>query len=221
MECIINVALGGWYPKGQARLVDSLRGRYDGAVRATQVLPRGSPPHDVAPYAFKVHAFMEAFEAGHNPVLWLDASMWARLPLAPVFEHIREHGVAVWLAGWWVGQWCHTAGLEQMGLTRDEAMAIPLVAGGIVGIDRSHPKGIEFFDGLYRAVRDGVSFPGPWSNVGGAMDPDPRVLGHRHDMPTLSVLAHRLQIPYAPQSLWAYAAQQATDDVAAIVCRGM
>jgi hypothetical protein len=92
-RAILNVATGPYVPL-QDRLVKSLAaaGWTGGVLTWTNALPPGSPPHEDAPYGFKLYAIAEALRKGYLSVLWLDAPCVATRPLAPVFEKIEREG---------------------------------------------------------------------------------------------------------------------------------
>lgn len=178
---IVSVGIGASYPKGVARLVESLKTiGYAGTIKTwTTEYPANSPTHQQVPYAFKLFAMREV--ANHDVVFWLDASMWAIRDLTPIFNHAMIHGAAVWRAGFSVADWCDPAPMAKLGLNREGAKAIPLVCGGIVAIATKHENGKSLLDQWYGYATDGVSFIGPWAT-------------HRHDMPSLSTLVYRLGI---------------------------
>lgn len=221
--CITNVAVGGWYLKGQDRLRKSLSDvGYQGRGLWFDKTPANRPPHSHTPYAFKLGALVQAASAGYEVVMWADASMWATQPVEPIFEHARQHGAALWRAGWSVGEWTSDAALPKLGMSRDEAMKIPLLVGGLVAICLSHPSGRQLLSLWSDFSNDRVSFKGPWSNEKKQASKDPRVLGHRHDMPSLSVLGHRLEIPPIDPPKWfAYATDAPAPPEATFLARGM
>lgn len=205
---IVNVACGGWYPQGQRRLFTSLVNvGFGGLTAVYHQVPDGCPDHQSNPYAFKIHALAQA-RAAHPEaryLLWADASMYFVRDPSPLFEAATaQGGVAAWLAGWSVGEWCCDRALPILGITREEAFTIPLVQGGLYCVDTLNPTGTKFLAEIARlATQD--AFIGPWDNAGNVASRDPRVKGHRHDMPALSVTLRNLGIkPMADHSLYAY-----------------
>lgn len=195
--CVVNVANGGGYPAGQDRLDNSLKNvGYLGARSYWRdSLPPGAPTHHDVPYAFKTHALLHAERTlGVNMLIWADASMVAVNDISPIMLHAAKQGVCLWRAGWTVGQWTSDAALPKLGIGREDAMKVPLLVGGLMAIDLTHPKGRKFLDQWHAFATDGVSFRGPWNNKGNGASTDNRVLGHRHDMPSISVIAQRLSI---------------------------
>lgn len=193
--CIVSVGVGQWYPKGLDRLAASLIDIAPDVPRALwrDHYPDRSPTHQEDPYAFKLHAVSKAAQA-HRYVLWLDACAWCvRHPL-PLFEHVEQHGGFFMQDGWKLGQWCSDPALAILGLTRDAAMEIPLITGGFWAIDTHTERGKLFLRAMHAAAAAGV-FRGPWSNTQGEASPDPRCLGHRHDMTALSLHVRNLEYP--------------------------
>lgn len=193
---IVNVACGQWYPKGQKRLIQSLRQvEYEGSLLTyTNALPFGSPTHVAAPYHFKTFALLEARKAGYQVALWLDASMWAARRVEPLLERVATNGYLLWRCdAFSVGQWCSDAALKILEVDRDTAMTIPLVTGGIVGLNFENEKANRLLDEAHRYGQAGA-FCGPWDNKNAKASADTRVYGHRHDQSVLGVLCHRLDI---------------------------
>lgn len=191
--CIVNVALGTWYPRGQDRLRRSLdEVGYDGALHFLTALPAGSPLHEEVPYAFKTYAMREATRKGRY-LLWLDASMIALRPLTPIFDQVREQGYFLLHGAYKAGEWMSDRMLALTGRSREEFMARPNLLSGCVGLDIRHAVGAEVLDRWCAAAKDG-SFIGDWTNENGQVSSDPRVRGHRHDQSALETIAHRLDL---------------------------
>ena len=164
--------------------------------------PPSSPPHLEKPYAFKAYALRAAWLMGYRTMLWTDVSVVALRPLAPLWELIERQGC--WFSDnreWNCGQWTCDSALGPLGITREEAFAIPQVAGTAFGIDYQHELGRKFFE-EYLRLAEGEAFCGPWVNDRGQASADPRVRGHRHDQTAASVLAYRLGIPLTHQPEW-------------------
>lgn len=192
-KCVINFAKGQWYPRGQARLNQSLKDTgFDGDILLysdeSQV---GAPPHQQCPYGFKPFALLKAFTSGYTQVLWCDASVWAIRNIQPMFDHIDQHSHMFFL-NTCSGEWTSDACLDQFSLTRNEAMNIPMLMGICMGFNMAHPMCQEFFRRWLRAAQDGKSFPGSWTNESGQVSSDPRVKGHRHDQSAASLIAWKL-----------------------------
>lgn len=186
----MNVAIGKWYPRGQDRLAESLREvGYTGATAFWQELPPGSPSHSDVPYAFKLHALRSAAK-NHDVLLYVDASVWFVRSPDPVFDRVERDGYYLTIVpgSHYVGEWSTDRALENLYLTRDDAMAIPIVTGGFFGVDLRTSIGRGMLKWQEKHARDG-SFAGDWTNERGQASADPRCKGHRHDQPSLSLLA--------------------------------
>ena len=203
--CIVNVGVGHWYPRGQDRLKASID--QWGTDVPTKFLPwagvypEGSPTHQEVPYAFKAHAINAVRNLGYEQVLWLDCSMWLQGNWGEFWDLLSTRGMLAWQcdAGP-VGTWCCDAALPKLGVTREQAMEIPMASGGCVAWDFRHLKTRKVWDYYWEQARTG-SFIGPWDTRGEFVSHDERVRGHRHDMPALSIGMQRagielLQEPY-------------------------
>jgi hypothetical protein len=224
MRAIVNyVTSNGWYPRGQARLIESIARTGCGITLLTGREGDGNarPSHQDVPYGFKTAELQRARFYGVGTALWLDASMWAIQDPTPIFEHAERHGAALWDCGFKLGEWCHDRGLNELCLTRDEAMNIPLVIGGCVCICFDHPAGAQLIDRWDAYSRDGVSFQGSWDNAGQSCSRDPRCKGHRHDMPSLSELANCLRLPLLERPKWFDYWSETPSPETLIVARGM
>lgn len=220
--CIVNVATGDYW-KGQDRLRRSLAGNFSGGFLAwTNQMPPGSPAHADMPYGFKIYAFREAERCGYDKILWLDSSMWAVRPLDPLFERIAVDGCALFVnVDWTLGQWCSDAAMQSFGSTRDELLALPLIHGGIVGIDLKNALGAELLHRWQASAENGV-FVGTHRNVNGSASNDPRVCGHLHDMPALSFHASALGLPLTKSpDLFDFWSPNGNPEQAVIVAAGM
>jgi hypothetical protein len=222
-KCVINLATNiDWYPAGQARMVRTVREHgFDGEIYCWgDEADIGAEPHAKVPYGFKTAAFNVVQKAGFDLVLWLDASMWATGSVQPIFDHIERHGHLMELAGWSAGQWCTDAALGTLGVTRDEAMNMPLFSAGFLGLNLRNDKSAEFLRRWSDLSKDGVSFIGPWDNRDGSCSADSRVLGHRHDMTAASVLAHKLEMKLIPPTFMAYDGPGPHAATTCVKCRG-
>lgn len=202
---ILTVATGP-YVGPQKRLLDSLRGR--DVLAWTEAWPPGSPSHEEAPYAFKLHAFAEARRRGAPLALWLDAPVVAAGDPAPVFERIERDGHLFVTSGDRLGNWIGDAALEAFGLPRDAAMELPLLNGTFIGLDLRRG---DWLDAMLEAAAKGL-LRGPYFTPNappeararkpgksiGEASRDPRCWGHRHDEAIGSLLASRKGMSIAP-----------------------
>lgn len=176
--CIVNVATGP-HIKGQQRLSNSLslttnkdRLMYQSEAQVE------APLHYSNPYAFKIYAIDKARQQGYEQILWLDASVYAVKDPQPVFDWLTRHGIFMEEAGHYAGQWCNDAGLKYFGITRDEAMKMPMFSAGFIGFDFRQEIAREFFARWKNAMLAGM-FKGDWSN-------------HRHDLTCASIIANQM-----------------------------
>ncbi len=196
-RCVVNVAAGTWYPRGQARLAEALERTSPGVdlLTWTDDYPPDSPTHREVPYAFKTYAIFAAIRAGYNSILWLDASAWPIHNLDPLFSAIEDRGSVHMRSGWGLGQWASDAALAALQLERDDVMDRTLVQGMMYGLCMRHESARGFLSRMRNLAEDGTVFCGSWTNAEQQASLDPRCLGHRHDMVAMSHVVHDLQLP--------------------------
>lgn len=193
-KCIVSFAnTTGNYIRGLSRLVDSLKGNFDGQVLAfTDEASIGAPSHQENPYAFKVYVIERAIEAGYDEILYLDSSCFAIRNVQPIFDEIVKDGFFAQEAGHHVGTWCNDMTLERFGISRDEAMGMLMYGNaGMLGLNMMHENGNNFFVKWRGAMLDGC-FKGAWDNRGLTESQDERCRGHRHDMSAGSIIANQM-----------------------------
>jgi hypothetical protein len=184
---VVSVGTSNWYAAGVSRLESSLNYHgFFGTVHTWKdVLPPGAEPHVTNPYAYKLVAMKEAVMAGATHVLWLDASLWAIKGLMPVFDWIDEFGIYGFHTGYSIGQTATDKLLLWSGLGRDDAMNIPEIATGAVGINFKNPDASKAFK-----IWDQMSKEGLFKNSR-VKDPadseDPRHLFSRQDQSAFGV----------------------------------
>lgn len=178
--CIVNLATKKYWG-GQDRLKSSISG-YD-IITFSHEAEINAPLHTVNPYAFKIYAIEHAISKKYNKVLWLDASVYAVKDPKPVFDWISKRGYFMEEAGHYVGQWCNDQTLNYFGITREEAMKMPMFSAGFVGFDFRQEIAREFFARWKNAMLNGM-FKGDWSN-------------HRHDMSAGSIIANQMGLTYS------------------------
>src|ERR1019366_6570317 len=96
-RCVVNVATGDHYRRGQVRLRGDVSAFDEGAefMGWTDPLPNGWPSHSDVPYGFKAFSLVEAAKT-HRFLLWCDAAIRVVRPLEPLWERISRDGY--WLA---------------------------------------------------------------------------------------------------------------------------
>lgn len=195
MRCVINVALGEGYVKGQARLLTSL------GVGIPKMTWTAWPRWDSAkstPYAAKAAAFECAISAGHSTILWLDASVIVTGLLDPIFQHAEAHGVYLPTSGYSCAQTCNDRILDYFQIDRDTAETIPDAATGCFGFSMQHHIGAQFAHLFIKSARDGM-FDG--SRLHGGQSKDHRFLFHRQDQSAAGLIAHQLGVKTDPMGI--------------------
>lgn len=231
-RCVVDVAAGNWYPRGQARLHETLRRvDYDGDVLFwTDETPPGCPSHDESPYAFKAHALAMARHRGYGTTVWADASTWFLRHPAPLFERIERDGYYLWQNPLETfGECAADRTVEMLGIGREESFGIPSAVTTMFGLDLRSRVGGEILDAFLDAARRGV-FGAPWINdpLGAPWRPgmraafgsaDPRVKCCRHDQAAMSGIAHLMGLELddrVPARLVAYPSTPHAETVVAL-----
>ena len=206
-HCIVNFSDYAFL-KGQERLVKSLKDfNYQGDIITFNSFEQvGSKSHQEVPYQFKVYAIEKARQMGYDVVLYCDASLFAVKDVMPVIYHIIDKGYLMEFCGFSAGQWSTDICLQEFGLTRDEAMNVPMHSAGFTGINFQNQLANEFFNKWLKSAQEEISFQGAWNNLQKQCSQDERCLGHRHDQTTASIIAHQIGMerinPYFMQYKW-------------------
>lgn len=185
---IVTCGFGGWYPRGVARLIESVK-HYGVQVFAKTEYEDGIPHHNGNPYAHKLGVMSKAVRADIVTFLWCDASIYAVNNPEEVFDTIRRDGYYLVKSGFNCAQSCNDRILEYHGCTRDEAEQMPECLSGFVGLDLTNPIGWQMFSTWIKYCNDGV-FRG--SRLHANQSSDPRFLFHRQDQSALSLIANRM-----------------------------
>jgi len=195
-RAVVNYAVGAWYPRGQARLRASMVVANCAVefIGFTDNRNFGSPTHQQVPYAFKTYALMYCLNKGYDQAIYADASIWAVKTWKPIWDLIDSQGYYFEEAGHVAGTWTKDSVLAKFGITRDQAMKIPLYSAGFTGLNFHNPKAVEFLKRWHGYANDGDSFKGTWGNENGQMSKDPRCKGHRHDLSVASLLAWQMDM---------------------------
>lgn len=199
---VCTVALGGWYPRGVARMIQEFNRVSPGIELQAWVntLPPGTPRiveagYDYTGYAAKPWALKYALDSGADVALLLDAAFYPIRSIHPLLDHIAEHGYYLCKNGYKAGEWISDRALGYFGLPRDNALNIEEVSSYAVGFNWHHPEVICCArDWAEDAVHDVIA--GTHTATGqdgrnvGHVSVDKRVRGHRHDQSSLSILAN-------------------------------
>ena len=215
-RCVVNVATGSRYIRGQQRLIAAMRDI--STVTWADQMPPESPTHDDVPYAFKSFALRYARESmGFDTLLWADSCILPVQDMEPLWQKIETEGVWIARNGWRNDEWCADSAYPDLfpqfatetGYDLEAARAhnatIPHVVATCFGLSMRHEVGRSILDEYLRLARDTRAFCGPWINANAPNAPSyglprcapcgpPTVLGHRHDQTALSVLAHRFSV---------------------------
>lgn len=214
---VASIGVGGWYPKGIARLDRSLTAvGFTGERRLSTRWPEGCPAHQTIPYGFKPWAAQNAAAAGIDVLIWLDASIVVAQPLEPLVKRIQDVGALFVLDGALVGAWTNDRTLEHFGVSRDDAMSWQVVMGGCFGLDLRQSAIKAFVAAWWQAAVDGW-FAGRWTNDARTESQDPRCRGHRHDQSVASILVRQMELPGASHGLVHYAESRSAADAPFVV----
>jgi hypothetical protein len=193
MRCIINVAIGGRYPKEQQRLGKSLAKHFDGDFLHWMNFPNDNY-NRANPYNAKAAAFEEAIKKGYKQILWVDCPVVALNAVGPIFDSIKGNGyLTLKNDGFNCAQTCSDACLEYFKVTRDQAATFQEHAGGIIGVDMENPKGKELIELFIQACKDGAC---DGSRKHDGQSNDPRFQFHRQCQSVISLAANTLGLPY-------------------------
>lgn len=221
MNCIINVSINYWYPKGGERLRNSLVSKFDGEVKIwNQLNIPGCPSHKETPYAFKAHALNWARSRGYTSALWCDSAVWAQNNVQPVFDKIEKDGYFVLRNGWSTGNWSSDTQLNAFGYTREDAYQIPHALACVFGINFRHRTGATVFEEYFSNQH---LFKGSWKNENNHLGEDPRIMGTRHDQTVLSLIIHKHGLEFTNPQGWIHYVDKDTtlDSNAIFLSQGM
>jgi len=212
---VCNVATGR-YVTGQQRL-RAMLGAHAAFMGWANELPPGSQAHQSYPYQFKAFALKAAVEAGHDVLLWADASIVPYRSLDPIWDRIESTGAWVNQNGWLNSEWCADPFYLHAGVTREENATIPHVVATAFGLDLRTEVGRGIYEDYLRLSQT-PAIQGPWCNrnhpqhakaprmIGDRLwcDPcgPPEVIGHRHDQSILSLLAWKYGVTLTTSPTW-------------------
>jgi len=189
MRCIINVAIGGRYPKEQERLGKSLNKHFDGKFLHWTEFP--CTGYSSNPYNAKAAAFEEAIKKGYKQILWLDSPVVALKSLTPIFDSIESNGYLTIKGNANCAQICSDACLDYFKVSRDQAEGFQEHSGGVIGIDMTNPKGKELIEAFIKACKGGAA---DGSRHHDNQSQDSRFKYHRQCQSVISMCANILEL---------------------------
>lgn len=208
-RAITSVAVGDRYRPYGERLRESLKVFLAGAeFRMHTEWPPGSPTHSNRHYSFKWWAVKYAIDQGARYVMWLDAACQVIADLEPIWQEIQKRGVYIVHGDHILGEWISDQALAHFGMSRDQAMKLPLCGGAIVGLDMERIKAKKFYEQWGqiaasplmmcshskhdpKAMKSVIMSDGPKEIV---YSTDARVKGHRSDESCFSVMVKQMGI---------------------------
>lgn len=218
-HCIINAALGFWYPKGQQRLIKSLN--YHGFSGDVLTWCNEWPNENYdksCPYNIKAAAFEEAIKLGYTHICWADCSVWAIQNPDLIFDVINAEGYYFWKSGYNCAEVCSDKCLEYFAIDRDLAETYPDTCTGNFGVNVGTEIGKRFIEEWIQSAKDGI-FSG--SRMHDGQSQDPRFKFHRQDQACASIIANKLGMKmYDPNKYSCYYEPNMNPDVI-YVMRGM
>lgn len=235
---IATVGIGGWYPRGVARMIERFHEVSHGFELQAWVntLPPGAPAsvrtsqRDYTAYCAKPFALRALRDSGAEIGILLDAAFYPIRPIHPLVDHISQVGYYLCRNGFNVGEWCQDSALKPLGITREESFQIPEASSYCVGLNFHEDVANQCLDkwceawptfvGPHTNTKRSSKDPGfPTRNPGWCSD-DPRVNGHRHDQTALSVIAYQFWLTDLVRRpiFTAYAGQEGPETV--LVNRG-
>lgn len=178
-RALVNLINNDGYSAGKDRLAGIMREKHRdfGFFGYNSEVQVGAPLHKENPYAFKIYAIEAVRNLGFDQILWCDASVYPVKDITPVFDWLTKKGIFLEEAGHLCGTWSPQYVLDYFGITKDEAMQMPMFAAGYCGFDFRNPISVEFFAEWKEAMLNGM-FKGGWDVT-------------RHDMVCGSIIANK------------------------------
>jgi hypothetical protein len=188
-HCIINVAIGGWYQKGQKRLEKSLiHHGFSGDFLTWTDWPNDNYNKSCL-YNAKAAAFEEAIALGYTHIVWADASIWAIRNPDEFFDIVNRDGYYFWMSGYNCAQVCSDKCLDYFDVDRDTAETFNDISSGLFGINLENETAARFINEWIQSAKDGA-FLG--SRLHDNQSKDKRFCFHRQDQSCASIIANKL-----------------------------
>lgn len=191
-KVVVNVGVGGWYPKGSRRLQTTLGEQSELASQLIYIdtLPAGSPSHTQMQYVFKAYALEQAANLGYRYILWCDSSLYATGKLTAIWDKIARDGYYMINNGYNCANTCTDRLLESFGISRDIAETIPEITTCCFGFDVKSEKGEAFLKMFVHTAKAGLFSGGrEWRAEDST---DRRFMFARHDQSAASIIADLL-----------------------------
>lgn len=186
--CLINAAVGGWYPRGTDRLVRSMiyhGWKYDILTWKDEPINEYYQPGN--PYTIKAAALAEAMRRGYTHILWMDCSLWVTEDPNVLMQQIDAEGGLFIRSGYNLAQTSADEDLLFASMTRDQAELLPELWSCIFGINLETKQGRSFTFIFLEAAKAGVfNTPRTHSN----MSTDERFLHARQDQTAATIAYH-------------------------------
>lgn len=188
-DCIVNAAWKYWYPRGQERLVKSLKDvGFKGDILTWSNEHINEWFDEKQPYTIKLAAIREALDAGYENILWLDCSVWAVRPVEEIFEIIKKEGGYFWKSGYKLGQCSTDSDLDFAKFNRDKAMELDELSSSMFGFSLKDERTANFIEWFYDAKDYGVFGTSREHNNGSQ---DPRYLFGRQDQTAATIAFYK------------------------------
>jgi hypothetical protein len=210
----------GAYLTKLERLEQSLNGNFSGQFYGFKDYKEiNCEPHKQIPYKFKPRSIQTAFERGSKVVLWCDSPVYAKKNVAPIFDHIKEHGYIFFdNIGYSLGDYTNDKTLNYFGISREQSWDIKMIMACVMGFDLSNPNIKAIFNEYYLLAD--TLYKGEWTNNFKTESEDLRCRGHRHDQSVMSCLIykHGLKITHAQSTFFAYETHRLVMPIADSIC---
>lgn len=180
-RCIVSFADGaGHYRQKLNRLRESLKDNTDADLLFfTDYKEINCEHHNIVPYKFKAYAIKKAIELGYTQIIWCDSPLVAIKDISPMFDYISKHGYAFFNnLGHSLGMWTNDKCLDYFGVSREEAMNIPMIMACCMAFNYDHDITKKFLKD-YIGLTD--LYHGSWKD-------------HRHDQTVASFLIYDLNM---------------------------